>query len=378
MSERGMAELRGDLSLMPVADLVIWFANRGIGGKLTVELGTVKKQFDFANGLCIRAFSTDPREYFGQFLIHYGLITEDQLQRAFDTQKETKVMLGRILVMIGIVPEAHVIQSLEVKISETLLDAFRWDIGRFLFEEGGPGEMRPEIEVGVPLIDLHGEGLRRAAMWDEFKRIFLHQSMLLSVNDKRIPPTTTLDRLDGRIISLARHGLSIEAITLELHATDYQVAARLFELYRMGAVEPREPSGSLSISEIPKPSGVSHEMLARRALEAADYPVAFQHARASVTQDPANEELSKLASTIENKFREQLQTEELRRENVPVLAIEIDDGFTRKMSAKQRYILARIDGKRTVQAIIQVSPMRDVEALAILQQFLRDAIISLA
>jgi hypothetical protein len=37
--------------------------------------------------------------------------------------------------------------------------------------------------------------------------------------------------------------------------------------------------------------------------------------------------------------------------------------------------LARIDGKRNIQAIIQVSPMRDVEALEILQQFLRDGVI---
>src|SRR5205823_12338659 len=111
-----MAEIRGDLSLMPVADLIIWFANRGGNGVFNVELGNVKKQFVFSNGMCVRASSTDPREYFGQFLIHFGMITEDQLQRAFETQRETKVLLGRILVMIGIVPEAQVLQTLEVKI----------------------------------------------------------------------------------------------------------------------------------------------------------------------------------------------------------------------------------------------------------------------
>src|SRR5262249_11881316 len=65
---RFMAEIWGDLSLMPVADLVIWFANRGANGVLNVELGNVRKEFTFSNGACVRAASTDPREYFGQFL----------------------------------------------------------------------------------------------------------------------------------------------------------------------------------------------------------------------------------------------------------------------------------------------------------------------
>jgi hypothetical protein len=372
-----MAEIRGDLSLMPVADLVIWFANRGANGVLIVELGNVKKEFTFQNGMCVRAASTDPREYFGQFLIHFGLITEDQLQRAFETQRETKVLLGRILVMIGIVPEQHVTQSLEVKISESLLDAFRWKVGRFHFDNATHEDTRPEISVSVPLVDIHAEGMRRSSMWDEFNRVFQHHSMLLTVNDRRIPPAATLDKLDGRIIALARHGLSIEAISLELHATDYQIAARLYELHRMGAIEPREPSGSLPKLDA-SAHGIDHEALARKAMAQANYSVAIQHARASMKEDPANEELSELNRAIEDKFREQIKHEiEVSRDTVPVLVHEIDDNASRRLSAKQRYILARIDGKRSVQAIIQVSPMRDIEALEIMRQFLRDGIIRL-
>jgi uncharacterized protein DUF4388 len=361
---------------MPVADLVIWFANRGASGVLNVELGNVKKEFTLRGGMCVRASSTDPREYFGQFLIHFGLITEDQLQRAFETQRETRVLLGRILVMIGIVPEEQVIQSLEVKIAETMLDAFRWAVGRFHFDSETNDETRPEINVGVPLIDIHAEGMRRAAMWDEFNRVFQNQSMLLTVNDRRIPTAATLDKLDGRIIALARHGLSIEAITLELHATDYQVAARLYELHRMGAIEPREPSGSLKLGDLPSilTQNVNHEMLARKALEANDYSVAFRHANASMKEDPGNEELSRLTEQIEGKFREQIQND-VSRESVPILGIQVDDTLIRRLSARQRYILARIDGRRSVQAIIQVSPMRDIEALEILRQFRRDGII---
>src|SRR5262249_26291991 len=157
--------------------------------------GNIRKEFTLQNGACVRASSNDPREYFGQFLIHFGLITEDQLQRAFETQRETKVLLGRILVMIGIVPEQHVTQSLEVQISETLLDPFRWKVGRVHFDNTLNEDTRPEITVSVPLVDIHAEGMRRAAMWDEFNRVFQHHAMLLAVNDRRIPPAATLDKL---------------------------------------------------------------------------------------------------------------------------------------------------------------------------------------
>ena len=40
---------------MPLADLVIWFANRGVSGALTVERGTIKKQFTLQQGTAIRA-----------------------------------------------------------------------------------------------------------------------------------------------------------------------------------------------------------------------------------------------------------------------------------------------------------------------------------
>src|SRR5687768_1020263 len=98
-----MGRLQGDLEVMPVADLTIWLSNRKANGILSVEKSAIKKEFSIEEGMIVRAASNDAREYFGQFLVHFGLLTEDQLERAFDAQRQTKVLLGRILVMIGIV-----------------------------------------------------------------------------------------------------------------------------------------------------------------------------------------------------------------------------------------------------------------------------------
>jgi hypothetical protein len=372
-----MGQLQGDLSVMSLADLAIWFANRGVTGELTVERGTTRKEYAIENGFATRASSNDPREYFGQFLMHFGLLTEDQLERAFETQRETKVYLGRILVMIGIVPEDKIVQTLHVKISESMLDALRWTQGRFTFVDNAVEHVRPQVDLRVSLVDVHREAMRRSAIWDQFNAIFPTQQVLLAVNDARIPLGLTIDTLDGRIIALARHGMNIESLALELHATDYQVAARLFELHRAGIIEPREPTDQHGRAELTIPPGLmTHADLARRAMAAQDYTSAFKHVQAQADMDPANTELTELSVQIEGKFREHL-SEVVSRDTIPAVIRELSEQDKKRLSPKQRYILARIDGRRSVQAIIQVSPMRDVEAMEIIRFFKREGIIRL-
>ncbi|MEL6187651.1 MAG: DUF4388 domain-containing protein, partial [Myxococcota bacterium] len=195
-----MGHLEGDLSVMPVSDVVVWLANRQMTGHLVLEQETVRKELAIENGMAKRAASNDAREYFGQFLMHLGLLTEDQLERAYATQRETRVLLGRILVMIGIVPEEQVIQTLRIKIAENLLDAFRWRWGRFRFSDAASHESRPAVDVSVPLIQIHREGMARSEMWARFRELFPNPSQPLRVAEEHLPSHMTPDTLEARII----------------------------------------------------------------------------------------------------------------------------------------------------------------------------------
>ena len=325
-----MGRIGGDITVMPVADVVIWLANRGHCGTLTIRDDEREKTFDLEKGMAVRATSNLPREYFGQFLLHFGLLTEDQLQRAFDTQRETSVLLGRILVMINIIPEEQVIQSLRVKISESLLECFKWKAGEFEFVDDVAPRSGPKIEVAVPLIDLHAEGMMRDEVWRRFERVFPTSSHIANVDETKVPRGSTPDNLDGRILELCRAGLSVEEMTLELHATDYQIAAALLSLFDLQLISPAEPTTALPI-----PQAFLEERIAMDANQPS------RDAVPHVTRLPSYDE-------------------------------------RRALTAKQRYILARVDGKRTVQAIIQVSPMHDLEALEILRDFEDEQIIRLA
>lgn len=319
---RAMGRISGDIAVMPIADVVIWLANRGHAGRLTVESEGVEKTFDIEPGMVTRATSNAAREYFGQFLLHFGLLTEDQLERAFETQRETGVLLGRILVMIGIVPEEQVIQSLRVKISESLLACCRWRTGRFEFVGDAPKRTEAQIEVAVPLRDLFSEGTQREEVWRRFEIAFPSPSHVAIVDEARVR-TEAIDAPDRRLLELCRSGLSVSEMTLELHATDYQIAAGLLGLYERRMIAPAEPTTDLPV------------------------PGTFREDAVSTTHRAA----------------------------VPQVVREPSYDERRALSAKQRYVLGRVDGKRTVQAIIEVSPMHDLEALQILDAFVRDQLV---
>ena len=328
-----MGRVEGDLAVLGLSDLAPWLGDRKLSGRLHIVHEARAMDFDIEDGMVVRASSNDPRDYFGQFLIHYGLISEDELQRAFETQHETNVLLGRILVMIGAVPEEQVIQILRVKFSENMLLAFRWTDGHFSFRAGVPPPNKPAIQVAVPIVDIHREGVRRAEVLKEFEQLVPSRQSRLRVLEQRVPPELSDTSMRARILALAREQLSIESIALELHATQHQLAARIVQLLKAGVVEIQEPTVDI---DPPSPTPDIHpDQQLKRALAAAS-------------------------------------------SSVPVLATNLAlNNVKPPLSAKQRYLLARVDGHRTVQAIIQVSPMKETEALVLLRELERDGLIRL-
>ena len=105
MTMGSMRGLVGDFATMPLKDLVVYLWNRQATGHLTLENRGVHKEILLDLGQIYNASSNLPREYVGQYLINLGHITEEQFHKAYATQQETKIFLGRILEMIGLVAE---------------------------------------------------------------------------------------------------------------------------------------------------------------------------------------------------------------------------------------------------------------------------------
>ena len=61
----------------------------------------------------------------------------------------------------------------------------------------------------------------------------------------------------------------------------------------------------------------------------------------------------------------------------PSLKVPPDELRNRKLSAPERYLLSRVDGRRDIHTIVTVSPVRELEALKHFRRFIDSGLVSL-
>jgi hypothetical protein len=373
-----MKGLNGDLSTMPLADLVVYLGNRRASGTLTLDQAHTHKEVVLQGGAVRGASSNLPREYLGQFLINVGQITEDQFHKAYETQRETEVPLGRILVMIGLVTADSLQHALALKFRETLLSAYDWTAGHFAFDPTRMSIPAEAVELSVDLFDIHREGALRETAWRAIRGTFPRGDVPLEIFSENLPEVPRPGSFDERLIALAREGLTIEELALALHATDFLLYHRLFALLRLDAVRilPPRPAGAgtgLKLGAEP-PSGEIISF-ARRYLEAGQLREAEALARRAYEQ-AGSPETSELLKDVEARLLAHLRQQLMEPGHAPRLLISPAQVKSTEMSAPERYLLSRVDGTRPLRAIVQVSPLRELDALKYFQEFIERKLVA--
>jgi len=329
-----MRGLMGTFALMPLQELVEFLARRRASGSLTCERGTVRKTVHLADGVAIGAASNDPREYLGQLLMNFGHITEEQLTKAFETQQETHVRLGKVLTMVGLVSPEVVRDTLAIKIRETLLDAFVWDSGVFRVDETPPPPA-DDLDARVPLDDIAREAEFRTTAWQAFRAQFPTGTAPLALHEDSVPADLDPASVDGRLLSLARDGKSIDEIGLALHATDFHLYQRLYALHQRGVIR-----------ALPPPS-------------AAPTPA-----------PPEEEDAPALGAALRSALLDPPRT--------PRLKVNAHEVALMRISAVEKYLLGRCDGTRDLRQIVQLAPLAELEVLKALKKFVDGRIVELA
>lgn len=324
----------GTLETLNFTEILQWCRNERKTGTLTVGRPGVKKEIYFEDGLIVSAGSNDPREYLGQYLLSIGTITEEHLREAFETQKRTKVLLGKILLVRGLIAREELERALRAKIMETIFNLFLWDTGFFHFNARPLSEKDRRVDVALDTDRCVLEGLGRAEDWKRFQAVFPDDRMVLAPGD-RTPPAGAGDAAAGRIIRLVAEGRSIAEIRLELHTGAFALLAQLHALFVAGHVR---TTGVLKEPAAPAPpAGAYRDEEEERTHLARLLPAAAVPAR---VPDP-----------------------------------EVTPGVT--FSSEEVYVLSRVNGQWDVSALVMTSPLREVEVLRILKRFLDLGLISL-
>lgn len=361
---------------MPLKDLVVYLGNKKPSGTLVLERGAVRKTITILGGDVVNAASNEPREYLGQFLINLGHITEDQFQRAYDTQRQTRVFLGQILVMIGAVTEEVIRSALMLKTRETVLEPFLWTDGTFGWEEGKLPESMQGLDVRVSLLELHREGGMRDALWRTVREAFPSGDRKLTLNRANLAEVPRPGSLDEKLYALIESGSTIDELILALHATDFFLYQRLYALQRLGAVRCAEaaPRRTSPSSELPAAS-TDLPGLVRSQLGEGKLRDAVLNARRALKQPTP--ELRALLQQAEDAWLRHLREQLGGKPLVPRLTASQEELKDMPLSAPERYLLSRVDGRRTLASIVDVAPLRELDALAHFQHFVQQGLVRL-
>jgi uncharacterized protein YdbL (DUF1318 family) len=351
----------GSFAVLPLADLVDLLARRRATGSLTCERGTVRKTVHLQDGAAVGASSNDPREYLGQLLVNFGHITDEQLTTAFRAQEETKIRIGKVLSLVGLVPPETLREVLAIKIRETLLDVFLWDSGLFWVDDAAPAAV-DELDAAIPLPDISREAEFRATAWSAFRGEFPSGAVALELDEAKVPTGLDPETLDGRLVALAREGKTVDEIGLALRLTDFHLYQRLYALARQGTLRASAASATAAASNetvaaadlIDRARGLlaegragDAEMVASKAVEIA----------------PGSDSARSILAEAERVLGTRLRSELLEPPRTPLPRVPRQDIAGLRLGAADRYLLSRCDGRRDVRQLAALAPMRELDAL---------------
>jgi hypothetical protein len=404
--------LTGDLSTMPLPDLLQWLSSAAKTGMLQVERNKLTRWIQFEDGHVAGCSSDDPPQRLGQFLLSRELITAEQLREALAAQEGSGKHLGLTLVELGYLAPDNLSAHLEAKAEETIYSIFDWDDGIFRFD----AELKPNKDIFAVRLAIPDILLRGMQRFDDMRRIrevFSDSSVVLRYTSKPPGPEIFEKRMARTMYAAIDGSRCIAEILLHVHGSEYIVNKFLFELHRNGYIEiaghkAPEPDPEPVVAVAPVRSPLPETELLELDLEpgAADLPIrpvatvapqtatgaaatatvaagdmGEQLARAQeltksgdfenaltlldtlYRQHPDDDSLRRLTAESEKAFVHKAYQHLLPAHKIPQLNRPVESLGAESLSPEEFFMLSRIDGTWSIKSIIQVSPLREVDAL---------------
>ncbi len=361
---------------MQLSELLQWLALSQKTGTLLIEGHGVQKRLYFQNGRINFTSSSDQREYLGQFLVSHGYITEEELKKAMEVQEESKILLGRILLMINAISETDLLRLMRRKAEESIYDVFLWDDGTFEFTDGELPDQKM-VPLSLDLTSVILEGLHR---YDEWKRIRerVPDASVVPVIVRPINIDTLAER-ERLIVPQIDGQRSIEGIALQTHNAEFAVSRFVFECLSDGTMALTQAApqrrkvaaagGGLADTD------VEHFLRRGQASMKEDPQAAYRMFKVARDLDPADGRAAEAVRDAEREIRTALERDDVTGEKVPELAISIQDLTERTFSPHEGFVLSRINGQWDVKSITKISPIKELDVMMIFQRLWKDGVI---
>lgn len=386
----------GNLKTMLPGDLLQWLSLGQKTGTLLVSNKNVEKKIFFKSGRVISSASNDPREYLGQFLMSHGYLNEEELRKAMEVQQQSGILLGKILVVIGLISEDDLMRLMRMKAEEEIYDVFLWSEGDFRFLD----DELPQMEM-VPLrIDVTGiimEGTRRVDEWPRLREVIPDDSVVPAIV-KPLPGDLDLNDAEQRVVEAIDGRRTIADIVLESRSSSFLVCSTIHQLIHSGSIEivrvaPAVAAGvageeaavppSLEEAVLPPGSFSEHDEIAsmltaaQNALKARDFEKTQRLLKAAQNLDPNHPRVRSAIKGAESVIMAELRNQGLLDGKIPRVLKSLDEITQMNFTPNEGFILSRINGAWDVGSLIKISPIREPDALLIFYKLWKDGIISI-
>jgi hypothetical protein len=349
--ESSEVSFAGNLSSMPLGDLLGWMASSRNTGRLVIDGPEYTKRLFVDKGLLTASSSTNPREYLSYYLVGWGLVAERELDHLFEMQKQHGAMIGQLLVTLGLVTIEQLEEILTMVTEELVYEAFHWPSGSFRFVEGKVPAQRFH-PLRIELLPLVLEGVRRT---DEMERLrHLVPSLDYRPRSKTAFDVSILDL--ERLTALTEYdgSKSLEEIALERRQRSFSVVEEIAADMEQGLVEllpPREKKKPDPMATVQALYLQAEECLGRGQLLKAWTTIHEMSERVEEAHDA--EVLSELLLC---RIDEAVEARGVTGQSVVSLAIPKDALLRLECSAHEGFILSRVDGRQRLDDLLPQLP----------------------
>ena len=383
--------LSGNLQTMLPGDLLQWLSLGQKTGTLVITNKRVEKKIFFRRGRVISSASNDPREYLGQFLMSHGYLTEPELKKAMEVQQQSRILLGKILVMIEVITESDLQRLMRLKAEEEIYDIFLWNDGDFYFVD----DELPQMEMIALQVDVTGiimEGTRRVDEWTRIRETIPSEAVI-PLPLKEID--ADLEEVEEPIVRAIDGKRTIAEIVLESRSSAFTVSSTVSALVRHGFVKLVDP-GTQKLAKLAEETVVAaaagveprrdfneddeiQSLLnaAQAALRVRDYEKTQRLLRAAQNLDPNHPKVRTAIKGAETVILGELRNQGLLDSKVPRVSKTIEEITQMNFTPNEGFILSRINGQWDIGSLIKISPIRETDAMLIFYKLWRDSIIAL-